>query len=224
MKEKHEIVNVAGPQTSNLMAKATSLAAKKEYAEEMIRGGLLPENLAVPEDLDEEDTRVRAVGAVIAVVEYGTEMGINPWIAVQNIHNIQGKPTAGIHIFTGIAQANGIIIDIISDYEKVYKGDKLVDIQTVVEITRKYDKLNVVKTHRFTKTWSELTKAGLTNRDNYKKRPATMLRTRALTEALRLYASNYFLGLYETSEMADVVDMEYVSDEDGNVTYMAGNK
>ena len=217
--KKNSIVAVDGPRAGNLMGSATSLSVKKELAEEMIRGGLLPETLATPGDLDDGEDKARAIGAVIAVVEYGTEMGINPWIAVQNIHNIQGKPTAGIHIFTGIAQANGIIIDIISDYEKVYKGDKLVDIQTVVEITRKYDKLNVVKTHRFTKTWSELTKAGLTNRDNYKKRPATMLRTRALTEALRLYASNYFLGLYETSEMADVVDMDYTTDEDGNVTY-----
>lgn len=219
--KKNSIVAIDGPKAGNLMGTATSLTMKRELAEEMIRGGLLPETLAVPGDLDDAEDKARAVGAVIAVVEYGTEMGINPWIAVQNIHNIQGKPTAGIHIFTAIAQANGIIIDIVDDYVKVYKGEKLVDYETTVEITRKYDKLDTVKTHRFTKTWSELAKAGLTGRDNYKKRPATMLRTRALTEALRLYASNYFLGLYETSEMADVVDMDYTTDEEGNVTYSA---
>ena len=223
-KNKDEIImSTGGQQTSNLLATAKTLKAKQEFAEEMIRGGLLPDTLATIGDLDDPEDKARAIGAVISVVEFGSEMGINPWIAVQNIHNIQGKPTAGVHIFTGVAQANGIIIDVIEDYQKIYKGEKLIDIQTTVEITRKYDKIGVTKVHRFTKTWSELTKAGLTGRDNYKKRPQTMLRTRAITEALRLYASSYFLGLYETTEMADVVEMEYTTDEEGNVTYMAGN-
>lgn len=230
MSKKEEIMSAPGSKivktttggqtTANLMATASSLVAKKEYAEEMIRGGLLPDTLATVGDLDDPEDKARAIGAVISVVEYGSEMGINPWIAVQNIHNIQGKPTAGIHIFTGIAQANGMIIDVVEDFKRILdKAGKLVDIITTVEITRKYDKLNVVKVHSFTKRWSELKKAGLTERDNYKKRPETMLRTRAITEALRLYGSSFFLGLYETSEMMDVTNLEYTTDEEGNVVY-----
>lgn len=222
---KGEIMQSSGQQTSNLIATAGSLETKQIYAEEMIRGGLLPTTLATPGDLDDPEDKARAIGAVISVVEFGSEMGINPWIAVQNIHNIQGKPTAGIHIFTGIAQANGMIIDVVEDFKKLYSpdGKKVIDYITTVEITRKYDKLDIVKTHKFTKSWTELAKAGLTDRDNYKKRPATMLRTRALTEALRLYGASYFLGLYETSEMADVVEMDYSTDDEGNVTYNVSN-
>jgi hypothetical protein len=52
----------------------------------------------------------------------------------------------------------------------------------------------------------EITKAGLVERDNYKKRPILMLRTRCITEALRLYAADIFMGTYETSEMIDVTE------------------
>lgn len=217
---KTGIVANPGQIKSSLIVTATSLEDKRIYAEEMIRGGLLPETLATPDDLLDEEDRSRAIGAVIATIEYGTEMGINPWTAVQNIHNIKGKPTAGIHIFTGIAQANGIIIDVIEDFAPVTNKDGVIsNHRTTVEITRKYEKIGIVKKHLFSKTWGELTLAGLTSRDNYKKRPKTMLRTRAITEALRLYAASYFLGLYETGEMADVINMDYVSDEEGNVTY-----
>lgn len=219
-KVKEDIVAVGGQQTSNLIATATSMDIKKQYAEEMIRGGLLPASLATPGDLDDPEEKARAIGAVISVVEFGSEMGINPWIAVQNIHNIKGKPTAGIHIFTGIAQANGIIIDVIEDFSPVVnKEGKITNHKTTVEITRKYDKLGVTKVHTFSKTWNELILTGLTERDNYQKRPKTMLRIRTITDALRLYAASYFLGLYETTEMADVVDMDYVTDEEGNVMY-----
>jgi hypothetical protein len=60
----------------------------------------------------------------------------------------------------------------------------------------------MVKTYKFSKRWSEITKAGLAERDNYKKRPILMLR-RCITEA-RLYAADIFMGTYETSEMIDV--------------------
>ena len=218
--KKEELIAVGGQKTSNLIAKATNYDAKKVFAEEMIRSGLIPDNLATIADLDDPEERVQAIGAVISVVEFGSEMGINPWIAVQNIHNIKGKPTAGIHIFTGIAQANGIIIDVIEDFAPVANKEGVVtNHRTTVEITRKYDKLNTVKVHRFSKTWNELALTGLTDRDNYVKRPKTMLRTRTITEALRLYAASYFLGLYETTEMMDVVDMQYATDEEGNVVY-----
>ncbi|MCK5787710.1 MAG: hypothetical protein KAH32_01765 [Chlamydiia bacterium] len=215
--KENTIVSVEGRQTSNLIATATTMEAKQRYAEEMIRGGLLPATLAVTEDLEDPELRVRAIGAVISVVEFGREMGLNPWIAVQNIHNIQGKPTAGIHIYTAIAQANGIIVDVIDDYKLVKNAaGKTIDAITTVEITRKYDKLNIVKTHRYTKSWLEIIDAGLDQRDNYKKRKKTMLRTRAIVDALRLYASSFFFGLMETSEMADVSDLTYTVDADGN--------
>lgn len=214
------VVSVEGQKTSNLIASAASLDEKKQYAKAMIESGLIPTTLASIGQLQDEETATKAIGAVISVVEYGAEMGINPWVAVQNIHNIKGKPTAGVHIFTGIAQANGILIDVVEDFVPVKnEAGEFITFRTTVEITRKYDKLNTIKTHVFSRTWKEVELEKLDSKDNYVKRPKTMLRTRAIVSALRLYAANYFLGLYETSEIADVVDMKYDVDDDGNVSY-----
>ena len=43
-----------------------------------------------------------------------------------------------------------------------------------------------------------------------------MLRTRCITEALRLYAADIFMGTYETTEMLDVTAETYEVDDDGN--------
>jgi hypothetical protein len=40
---------------------------------------------------------------------------------------------------------------------------------------------------------------------------------RCITEALRLYAADIFMGTYETSEMIDVTESSYELDDDGNV-------
>jgi len=46
-----------------------------------------------------------------------------------------------------------------------------------------------------------------------------MLRTRCITEALRLYAADVFMGTYEMSEMLDVTDTAYTVSEDGQAVY-----
>jgi hypothetical protein len=92
---------------------------------------------------------------------------------------------------------------------------KLVDIQTTVEITRKHAEFGgMVKTYKFSKRWSEITKAGLAERDET---PHLDVAHRCITEALRLYAADIFMGTYETSEMIDVTESSYELDDDGNV-------
>jgi hypothetical protein len=93
---------------------------------------------------------------------------------------------------------------------------KLVDIQTTVEIRKHAEFGGMVKTYKFSKRWSEITKAGLAERDNYKKRPILMLRTRCITEA-PFVRSRYLHGNHETSEMIDVTESSYELDDDGNV-------
>jgi hypothetical protein len=116
-----------------------------------------------------------------------------------------GQSCNGYSYVYGAALKNNILVDVTEDYRKMYSASdktKLVDIQTTVEITRKHAEFGgMVKTYKFSKRW-KITKAGLAERDNYKKRPILMLRTRCIT-ALRLYAADIFMGTYETSEMID---------------------
>jgi len=222
--KKEEVIvmeNLPSKELANSIDMASSLTEKKLYAEQMIKSGLLPDTLATVAMLDDPDYREKAVGAVIAIVEYGRELNITPWVALNGIHTIKGKVVMGVHMYMGLALKNDIIVDVVEDYKKVYNDKKqLVDIVTTIEITRKYEAFdNLVKTHRFTKTWTEIKKAGLSTRDNYLKRAALMLRTRCITEGLRLYAADIFMGTYETTEMLDVTDTTYDVDVDGNVVY-----
>ena len=217
---------------ANSIDMATSLDEKRAYAVHMIQSGLLPATLASPdqlivevdkngkEDPDDVERRNRAIGAVIAVVEYGRELSITPWVALHGMHVVQGKVVMGIHMYMGLALKNNILVEVIRDHENVYRGEgankKLVDRVTEIRITRKNEYLNVVKEYTFVKRWSEIVKAGLSQRKNYDERPVLMLRTRCITEGLRLYAADIFMGTYETTEMLDVTADAYVVDEDGN--------
>lgn len=209
-------------QTANSIDRAGSLEEKRMFAVQMIQSGLLPNTLATVDQLEDEETRDKAIGGVIAIVEYGRELNITPWVALNGMHVVQGKVVMGIHMYMGLALKNNILVDVVEDYKKMYSANdktKLVDIQTTVEITRKHAEFDgLVKTYKFSKRWSEITKAGLDSRDNYKKRPILMLRTRCITEALRLYAADIFMGTYETSEIIDITEGSYTLDEDGNVS------
>jgi hypothetical protein len=50
----------------------------------MIQSGLLPNTLATIDQLDDPETREKASG-VIAIIEYGREMKITPWIALNGM-------------------------------------------------------------------------------------------------------------------------------------------
>jgi hypothetical protein len=221
-KEEKELTITQSHQLDNTFERASTLDEKRLAAVQMIQSGLLPNTLATIDQLDDPETREKAIGGVIAIIEYGREMKITPWIALNGMHVVQGKVVMGIHMYMGLALKNNILVDVTEDYKKMYSAadkTKLVDIQTTVEITRKHAEFGgMVKTYKFSKRWSEITKAGLAERDNYKKRPILMLRTRCITEALRLYAADIFMGTYETSEMIDVTEGSYTLDDDGNVS------
>jgi len=222
-KIKDEIMkmdSLPSKELANSIDMATSLEQKRNFAVQMIQSGLLPATLASPDHLIDEEYRDKAIGAVIAVVEYGRELSITPWVALHGMHVVQGKVVMGIHMYMGLALKNNILVNVIEDYKKVYNNAKaLIDIQTTIEITRKNEYLDKVMVYKFTKRWSEIKKAGLDQRDNYKKRPVLMLRTRCITEGLRLYAADIFMGTYETTEMIDVTNTTYDVDEEGEVIY-----
>lgn len=65
-------------------------------------------------------------------------------------------------------------------------------------------------------TWGEAKLAGLTDKkgDMWKKYPRQMVTSRAFTYGARLIAPDLLMGLYETSEMLDVKDIQYTIEED----------
>ena len=174
-------------------------------AEKMIEGQMIPSSFSTPE-------------SVISVVEMGIELGLGPWAALNNLITIQGKVTLTLNAMLSIARSKGVLINVTKDYEltpievRTKEGlKKGYDRATVVVITRGEDiyspsgKLldSRIGEYTYTKFWSEAVKAELTQKDNWKRMPRQMLRARAITEALRLYAADIILGMYESTEIGD---------------------
>lgn len=178
------------------------------FAQLLIDSKLIPSTLKTPD-------------AVVAVILQGRELGFGPITSVNNINNIQGKPTLGVHaIAAKLAQA-GLTYQLIKDYEPETKTDAegketIVDRVTTFRFFRMWN--GRVIENDVSYRWSEATKAGYTTKDNWVKMPRIMMRTRALTVGARLVAPEAILGLYETSELADAKGVNYSVTEEGEVT------
>jgi len=204
---------------ANSIDMAVSLEQKQMFAEQMIRSGLLPATLASPDMLDDEEYRDKAIGAVIAVVEYGRELNVSPWVALHGMHVVQGRVVMGIHVYMGMALKNNILVDVVQDYAAVRnKEGKLTDYITTVEITRKHAHFNnLVKVYTYSKRWGEIKKLGFDTKENYVKMPGLMMRTRCITEALKLYAADIFIGAQEVTDMMDHSSITYEVDDEGGL-------
>jgi hypothetical protein len=163
--------------------------------------------------------------AVVAVILQGKELGFGPITSVNNINNIQGKPTLNVHAIAAKLSQSGIAYQLIKDFEAettVKDGETTItDRVTTFRFLKMWN--GRVLENEVSYRWSEAVKAGYTTKDNWVKMPRIMLRTRALTIGARLVAPEAILGLYETSEMADVTGLNYSVTEEGEVTVIDHN-
>lgn len=74
------------------------------------------ENVIVKTKLSPLKTKEDVVAAILA----GKEIGIPMMASISNIYPIEGKASLGIHIISGILLKNGIVTEIIKDYEPVF--------------------------------------------------------------------------------------------------------
>ncbi len=106
------------------------------------------------------------------------------------------------------------------------KSKSVIDWRTSVKMTRQikrpdgsYTEITVEQSYGI----ADAQTADLTKKDNWKNHPKQMVRTRAITLAARLIASDILNGVYETSEMLDVANIPYVVTEEGKVTIIESN-
>jgi len=196
------------------------LALMKEVAQEMIDTGLCPQNLNQP-------------GQLIAVGEMGRSLGIDWITAVNNIDNIQGRPTLSYRLIGALLNRARYEISLVRDYEPQYDAaGNCIEFITEMQITNLnlMDLVNVelnkikdlpedvrkmallmleqypsLLKRNFRFTWTQASQAGLMTKANYLTRPIEMFRARCLTGMVRLYCPQILMGFYETSELHDVV-------------------
>ena len=194
-----------------------SVESMLAFGEKLVKSGLTPMKKA-------ED--------VMAAILMGKELGFAPMVSVNNIYSIQGRASVGIHIITGLLLKAGIIYDFIEDYVPLYrykdksgklyttdnlheanredivsKEEKPYDVRTKIKFRRKvkqpdgtYEPLEITQSF----TWTDAIAAGLTDKDNWKRMPKIMLRTRCLTLGARLIAPDLMLGVSEHTEFAEI--------------------
>jgi hypothetical protein len=124
-------------QLDNTFERASTLDEKRLAAVQMIQSGLLPNTLATIDQLDDPETREKAIGGV-AIIEYGRDE--NHTLDRLEWNARRAGQSCNIHMYMGLALKN-ILVDVTEDYRKMYSASdktKLVDIQTTVEITRKH--------------------------------------------------------------------------------------
>lgn len=196
----------------NQLAKLDSFSTVEDMlglAQTLIDSKLVPSTLKTPE-------------AVVTVIQQGRELGFGAVTSVNNIHNIQGKPTLSIHAINAKLAQKGVKIKTIKDRSPLKNSDgKVVDYVTTI---RFYVPLEVAIDGEMylpedvSFRWSEAVKMDLSTKSNWKKMPKIMMWSRCLSIGARRVAPDAILGMYEVSEMADVIGQNYSMTEDGEVT------
>lgn len=207
---------------------------------------------------------------VVAAILYGRELGLPEMTSVNNIYPINGKGTLSVHLLNALLQKNGIVVEVIKNYEPcmnfafkgedgkaaIYKGGVLgkrlqdgsipegyaplilregfadetpkdfevkgtsiTNYKTVLRFTRMLKQLNGTYKETIIESSFSLAEAQVAElypqKNNWKNYPKQMTLNRALAFGARLIAADITMGMYETSELADAVNLPYTVIQNG---------
>lgn len=195
-KQNNELVK----NNNNLTNQTAILSNQLELSNIIVKSGLSPHKKA-------ED--------VLIAIRTGSELGFSEMVSLNNIHAINGKAGLGIHLLTALLLKNNVRYKVIKDFELVSTPNPTVNApsnvstnrETIVKFTRWYknpDGTFDKDETDFKYTMAEANLQGLLDKDNWKKMPKIMLRTRCITLGARLVAPDILLGMYEYSELAEI--------------------
>ena len=140
-------------------APAGHLTERMRYAQALAAADLLP-------------SQYRSKPAnVLLAMEYGLALGLDTITAIQQVHIIEGRPSASAQLLAALVRRAGHRLRVTGD-----------DRHAIAEIIRHDD-----PEFTFTAEWTieRATTANLAGRDQWKKYPAAMLKARAITEVAR---------------------------------------
>lgn len=167
-------LDVIAHQPASIEGYAANLETKFEVAKLLLRSGMLPSHYKTPE-------------AVLTAILYGRELGFSPIRALNSITVIQGRPTLEAQALKALAIAHGGIIKTVEWTDRV----------CTLECTRG------AWTDSATYTLDDAAKAGLVNKDNWKRMPRAMLYARAVSIVVRNMFADVLGGLYSREEIED---------------------
>lgn len=157
-----------------------TLRAQMEAAKRFVDSGLLPSAIKTPQQ-------------ALTIMQTGRELGIPPTYALRNIHVISGKPTASAELLMALVR-------------RTYgQGAIRVKEASNTACTVEYREVGWDGTSTLTFTIEDAKQANLLGKDTWKAYPRAMLRSRAVSEVVRMAFPECIAGLYTPEEMgADV--------------------
>jgi hypothetical protein len=174
-------------------ANAAALPAKIQYARELANSGLLPAAYR------------RNPGNILYAVEFGEMLGLTPMAAITGVHVIEGKPSASAGLISALVRRAGHKLRVFGDSKSA-----------TCQIVRADD-----PEFTFAVTWTlkrnaddnpSAEEAGLLGKNIWKNYPASMLKSRAITQCARDACEEALFGLHYTPE-----ELGAEVDEDGAV-------
>lgn len=131
----------------------------KQWAQDAIDSGLLPDTLTDPEQ-------------VLIIVEQGNELGLRPFVALNNLHVIKGRPVLSATMLGALLKRRNIEWIIVDDYAAV-KDDSgaVINHRTTYEFYWKSKVTGNPMKARHSVTWNQLDLAGYTSKQNYDRFP-----------------------------------------------------
>lgn len=158
------------------MSDIVPMRDRVDWAEKIARSNLLPRQYQ------------NNPANVLLALEYGNALGISPVVAMQQIHVIEGKPSASAQLIGGLVRNAGHKL-------RVEFDDKTMTATATVIRSDDPD-------YRFTAVWTmdRAKAANLTGKGNWKTYPAAMLKARAITEVARDACPEALFGVAYTAE------------------------
>lgn len=145
----------------------------KEQAQILLKSGFLPPALNTPEK-------------IMSVVASGRELGLGMMQSIRNIDVIQGHPSIKPRLMLAMAFDRGLIDDV------KFKSSKT---EATFQVKRKG-----MSWHTETFTMEKAKQLGLTNKDNWKKQPDTMLLWRCISAGMNLMFPDCLFGMTTPEE------------------------
>lgn len=135
---------------------------------------------------------VKSVEQAVAIAGKGREMGFEPYQALEAIVPIQGRYTVGPEALLSLAyrRVPGFVCRVVDSTAE----------KCVVDLGR-----NGVVSFRSTYTMDDARKAGLADKDNWRKNPVAMLRWRAMGAGLKIVCPDLRCGV-PTADEAEEMD------------------
>lgn len=164
----------AGAAVAVAAAPAGHLTERMRYAQALAAADLLP-------------SQYRSKPAnVLLAMEYGLALGLDTVTAIQQVHIIDGRPSASAQLLAALVRRAGHRLRVSGD-----------DRHAVAEIIRCDDP---EFTFRAEWTIERAAAANLAGRDQWKKYPAAMLKARAITEVARDACPEVLSGVSGTAD------------------------